>query len=159
DPGGSDLSTLTSSLEKTQGLEDRKNRDGPFFRRMAPLRNIKIDATFPTMEIKGELMKTAVPSTSRPAKTSALSTPPKIPKAVLQACKKLSTEGFKAWLAGGCVRDAILNRKPKDWDIVTNAPLEKIREFFPDHLEVGAVFGIVKLPQSGTKADPVNIDI
>jgi tRNA nucleotidyltransferase/poly(A) polymerase len=126
---------------------------------MAPLRNIKIDATFPTMELKGELMKTTLPSTSHAAKTSTLPTPAKIPKAVLQACKKLSSEGFKAWLAGGCVRDAVLNRKPKDWDIVTNAPLEKIREYFPDHLEVGAVFGIVKLPMTGTKADPVNIDI
>lgn len=81
----------------------------------------------------------------------------KIPPKVSQACAKLKEGGFKGWLAGGCVRDMIMNRIPKDWDIVTDAPLEKIRELFPEHLEVGAAFGIIKLKPS--KEDDVQIDI
>lgn len=54
----------------------------------------------------------------------------------------------------------ILARPPKDWDVVTNAPLEKIRELFPKHLEVGAAFGIVKLPPIDGPGDKkVEIDI
>src|SRR6185436_20189421 len=80
-------------------------------------------------------------------------------EAVLAACKTLRAGGHKAWLAGGCVRDLLMSRKPKDWDIVTDAPLEALRALFPRHLEVGAAFGIVKLHPTGPAEDPVHIDI
>jgi tRNA nucleotidyltransferase/poly(A) polymerase len=82
---------------------------------------------------------------------------PEIPKTVLQTCQKLTEAGFKAWLAGGCVRDMVMKRQARDWDIVTDAPIEKIRELFPEHLEVGAAFGVIKLPP--VKASTVQIDI
>lgn len=99
------------------------------------------------------------PGQTENLKSIPISPAPVLPRAVAQTCRKLSTGGFKAWLAGGCVRDFIMGRKPRDWDIVTDAPLEKIREFFPEHLEVGIAFGIVKLPPAGTKTDPVHVDI
>lgn len=34
--------------------------------------------------------------------------------------------GFKAYLVGGCVRDLLLNRKPKDYDIITTAKLKQV---------------------------------
>ena len=40
------------------------------------------------------------------------------------------TGGFKAYLVGGCVRDILLNQKPKDWDITTNAKPEEIGSIF-----------------------------
>lgn len=54
-----------------------------------------------------------------------------------------------AWLAGGCVRDLLLKRTPKDWDIVTNAPFATLKTLFPQGLEVGAQFGIWKMPPQG----------
>lgn len=113
------------------------------------------------MEFKADLSKPARGSASgtKSIPPIKIDPPPKIPKPVTQACKKLSDAGFKAWLAGGCVRDTIMGRKPKDWDVVTDAPLDRIRALFPEHLEVGAAFGIIKLPPSGTKTEPVQIDI
>ena len=35
-------------------------------------------------------------------------------------------------MVGGCVRDLILNKKPKDWDVTTNAKPEQIMEIFPE---------------------------
>lgn len=72
------------------------------------------------------------------------------PSAVLEVCRKLTAAGHKAWLAGGCVRDMVLKREPRDWDVVTDAPLATIQKLFPDGLEVGAAFGIVKLPKINT---------
>lgn len=84
---------------------------------------------------------------------------PSIPSEVKDVCKKLTGQGHKAWLAGGCVRDMIMGRQARDWDIVTDAPLQKIRDLFPKHLDVGATFGIIKLPPAGTSTKPVQIDI
>lgn len=86
-------------------------------------------------------------------------TAPQLPQPVLAAYKTLRGKDYTAWLAGGCVRDLIMGREPRDWDIVTNAPLAKIRELFTDGLEVGAAFGIIKLPPQGPKTKLVHIDI
>lgn len=93
------------------------------------------------------------------AKLIPLKPAPSIPTPVVEACKKLSETGHKAWLAGGCVRDMMMGRKARDWDVVTDAPLEKIKQLFPKHLEVGAAFGIIKLPPIGEGATAVSIDI
>lgn len=55
-----------------------------------------------------------------------------IPKGIEQITKKLEEKGFEAFLVGGCVRDLILNREPKDWDITTKATPEEIISIFPD---------------------------
>lgn len=56
----------------------------------------------------------------------------KIPKDVLEIIHKLLTADFEAYLVGGCVRDLLLNKKPKDWDITTNARPEEIQELFKE---------------------------
>ncbi|CAJ2646731.1 unnamed protein product [Trifolium pratense] len=43
--------------------------------------------------------------------------------------KKLQDNGFKSYLVGGCVRDLILNRTPKDFDVVTTAKLMQVTSF------------------------------
>ena len=45
---------------------------------------------------------------------------------------KLREKGFEAYLVGGCVRDLLTSREPKDWDITTNAKPEDIQALFPD---------------------------
>lgn len=56
----------------------------------------------------------------------------KIPKFVVNTIKQLETAGFEAFIVGGCVRDLLLCKEPKDWDITTNARPEKIQEIFPE---------------------------
>jgi tRNA nucleotidyltransferase (CCA-adding enzyme) len=55
-----------------------------------------------------------------------------IPQSVSATLEALENSGFEAFLVGGCVRDLFLNKKPKDWDITTNATPEEIQEVFPD---------------------------
>ncbi|MFA6274706.1 MAG: hypothetical protein WCX70_00950, partial [Candidatus Paceibacterota bacterium] len=55
----------------------------------------------------------------------------KIPTSVLIATQTLKNKGFSAYLVGGCVRDSLMNRPPKDWDITTNAKPEDIIKTFP----------------------------
>ena len=55
-----------------------------------------------------------------------------IPNDVRAVADALESAGFDAYLVGGCVRDLLLERAPKDWDITTNAKPEEIQKIFPD---------------------------
>lgn len=57
---------------------------------------------------------------------------PNIPIEVKKVIETLENGGFEAFLVGGCVRDLILGRTPKDWDVTTNAVPEEITKLFPD---------------------------
>ncbi len=54
----------------------------------------------------------------------------KIPKEVSYVTETLETAGFEAHLVGGCVRDLLLDKEPKDWDITTSAKPEQIISLF-----------------------------
>lgn len=51
-------------------------------------------------------------------------------KEVREVAALLESAGFEAHLVGGCVRDLLLGREPKDWDIATNATPEQIQKVF-----------------------------
>lgn len=53
-----------------------------------------------------------------------------IPKEIVDIVEKLEKAGFEAFLVGGCTRDILLGKKPKDWDITTNARPEEIIPLF-----------------------------
>lgn len=53
-----------------------------------------------------------------------------IVKSVERALEVLTKGGFEAYLVGGCVRDLVLGKEPKDWDITTNAKPEDILSLF-----------------------------
>lgn len=42
----------------------------------------------------------------------------------------LQSNSFEGYVVGGCVRDLLLNKQPKDWDITTNAKPEQIKRLF-----------------------------
>ena len=65
-----------------------------------------------------------------------------IPKEVSAVVETLNKTNFEAYLVGGCVRDLVLNREPKDWDITTNATPEQIQEIF-EHTFYENTFGTV----------------
>jgi len=54
----------------------------------------------------------------------------KIPKEVSHVTGTLEKAGFEAYLVGGCVRDMLMDREPKDWDVTTNAKPEQIIGLF-----------------------------
>lgn len=56
----------------------------------------------------------------------------KIPKEVEKVLKTLEKTGFEAYVVGGCVRDILLEQKPKDWDVTTNAKAQDVQKLFPD---------------------------
>jgi tRNA nucleotidyltransferase/poly(A) polymerase len=61
----------------------------------------------------------------------------------IEIARELRSSSFQAWLVGGCVRDLILAREPKDYDIATDARPEALLQLFPSAQLVGAQFGVV----------------
>ncbi len=61
----------------------------------------------------------------------------------LEIAQRLQSADFTAYFAGGCVRDALLGRAPKDFDVATDATPEKVRELFGRRrtLAFGVSFG------------------
>lgn len=68
-----------------------------------------------------------------------------IPQGVLEIIRTLRNKGFVSYLVGGCVRDMLLEREPKDYDVVTNATPEQIKDIFPKTVLVGEAFGVVRV--------------
>lgn len=61
----------------------------------------------------------------------------------LKVLYRLNRAGFKAFLVGGCIRDLLLGRNPKDFDIATNALPEEIQELFGNCRVIGRRFKLV----------------
>ena len=53
-----------------------------------------------------------------------------IPKEVSHVTGTLENAGFEAYIVGGCVRDLLIGKTPKDWDVTTNAKPEEIEKLF-----------------------------
>lgn len=63
----------------------------------------------------------------------------------LRICETLRGGGHVAYFAGGCVRDALLGRLPKDFDVATDATPDRVRDVFGKSktLAFGAAFGVI----------------
>ncbi|HUJ51302.1 MAG TPA: CCA tRNA nucleotidyltransferase [Bryobacteraceae bacterium] len=61
----------------------------------------------------------------------------------IQIAHDLQARGYLAWLVGGCVRDLVLGREPKDYDIATDATPDQLLQLFPRAQLVGAQFGVI----------------
>jgi poly(A) polymerase len=64
-------------------------------------------------------------------------------QAAVQIVRRLRDAGFEALLAGGCVRDMLLKRRPNDYDVATNAKPQEVSRLFRRTLKVGVKFGVV----------------
>jgi poly(A) polymerase len=63
--------------------------------------------------------------------------------AALKVLYRLHNAGHQAFLVGGCIRDSLLGRMPKDFDVATDATPEQIRELFRNSRIIGRRFRIV----------------
>jgi poly(A) polymerase len=64
-------------------------------------------------------------------------------QAAIQIIRRLRKAGFEALLAGGCVRDMLCGKKPKDYDVVTSAKPAEVCGLFHRTIKVGAKFGVI----------------
>jgi len=60
--------------------------------------------------------------------------------------QKLNASGFKCWVSGGAVRDALLQRPCHDIDLTTDADDSQILQLFPQAILTGRQFGVYKIP-------------
>ncbi|MEW5977560.1 MAG: CCA tRNA nucleotidyltransferase [Acidobacteriota bacterium] len=67
----------------------------------------------------------------------------------VEIVKRLRQHGHQAFLVGGCVRDEVMGRAPKDFDIATSAHPEDVLRLYPQALTVGARFGVVLIEAEG----------
>jgi len=63
--------------------------------------------------------------------------------------RRLREEGYEAYLAGGYVRDQLLGRVPKDYDIATDAQPKDVQGIFPLTNPIGSQFGVVLVVLEG----------
>jgi tRNA nucleotidyltransferase (CCA-adding enzyme) len=66
-----------------------------------------------------------------------------LPDEVRKIIAKLNAEGYEAFVVGGCVRDSLLNKTPKDWDITTNSLPENTKALFDKTIDTGLKHGTV----------------
>ncbi len=80
----------------------------------------------------------------------------KIPEFVLEIIKKLQDGGKSAYLVGGSVRDLLMDKEPKDWDITTDALPEEMLELLPGS-KYENIFGTVLVPIRNEANDVVEV--
>ena len=83
------------------------------------------------------------------ARSSASKYAERVDAGALQAIQTLRGAGYEALLAGGCVRDLVLGRQPKDWDVATDADPQAVIALFAHTVAVGVQFGIVVVVLDG----------
>lgn len=67
--------------------------------------------------------------------------------------RTLRGAGYVAYFTGGCVRDLLLGRSPKDFDVATSAPPDALLRLFPRAGQVGAHFGVVLVREQSAEGD------
>jgi poly(A) polymerase len=73
--------------------------------------------------------------------------------AALFVALRLRERGHEAWFVGGCVRDRLLGRPVKDWDVATSAPPDEVQRIFPKVVPVGVQFGVCRVRHLGVEIE------
>ena len=74
-------------------------------------------------------------------------------------CAQLRAAGHLAYFAGGCVRDLLLGRDPKDFDVATSATPAQVTQLFQDTIQVGAHFGVILVLQDVDEGARVSTEV
>ena len=81
-----------------------------------------------------------------------------LPNEVKNIIEKLEKAGYQGYAVGGCVRDLLLGKEPKDWDVTTDASPEEIQKVFPDNFYENK-FGTVTAKTGSEDASLKEIEI
>lgn len=72
-----------------------------------------------------------------------------VPQDIIQMKDIFKKNGYKLFVVGGAVRDAVLNKVPKDWDLATDAIPDKVEEIMNKSglktLPTGKQFGVINI--------------
>jgi len=82
--------------------------------------------------------------------------PSSIPTEVKSVLDTLEGAGHEAYIVGGCVRDLLLGRKPKDWDVTTNATPEAVQKLFEETYYTNE-FGTVGVVQASVSDESLKV--
>ncbi len=74
----------------------------------------------------------------------------RLPKQASYIVRRLTENGYGAYVVGGCVRDSIMGKTPKDWDVATSATPAQVKELFPRTLDTGIQHGTVTVMMGKT---------
>ncbi len=72
-----------------------------------------------------------------------------LPQNVKTINDEFEKSGYEAYAVGGCVRDTLLNKEPKDWDITTSATPEQMKQIFKKTIDTGIQHGTVTVRMGG----------
>lgn len=73
-----------------------------------------------------------------------------LPEDVALIIKELHRHGYQAYAVGGCIRDAVMGREPKDWDIATDAHPAEVGRLFDKTVDTGIKHGTVTVVLNGS---------
>ncbi len=76
-----------------------------------------------------------------------------MPESVEKIIRRLRNAGFPAYAVGGCVRDSLLGRAPRDWDVATAASAGDIQSLFERTVPTGIKYGSVTVLTDGGSVD------
>ncbi|QIA26203.1 HD domain-containing protein [Thermaerobacter sp. PB12/4term] len=76
-----------------------------------------------------------------------------VPAPVREILQRLDQHGYGAFLVGGCVRDLLMARPPKDWDVATAARPDEVRRLFPRTIPTGIEHGTVTVRLRGMSVE------
>ncbi len=103
----------------------------------------------PIGSVRTSLSKAGTSLTDNPSKWIRIDRAFPLPAYVKAALQILDEAGHIAYVVGGCVRDFLLGKEPKDYDIATSASPNELCQLFPDSLTVGKAFGVIKVLTGG----------
>ncbi len=82
-----------------------------------------------------------------------------IPRYIFEIASTLEEHGYEAYLAGGSIRNILLHKMPKDFDLNTNALPEEIGSLFPKSIMTNANFGTVLVMTTDDEGESVEVQI
>jgi poly(A) polymerase len=71
----------------------------------------------------------------------------------LEVARRLSAAGHETLFAGGCVRDRLRGKEPKDYDLATSARPAEVEALFGRTVAVGAAFGVILVVEGGGEVE------
>ena len=106
----------------------------------------------PTSEVSPVLREAALPlPVPAPVRYEVTLDDSAIDPDVQKVLRRLVRHGFEAYAVGGCVRDLLLGRRPKDFDVCTSARPEDVRDLFRNSRIIGRRFRLVHVLFQGGK--------
>lgn len=81
-----------------------------------------------------------------------------LPKEVKNIIEQLEKAGYQGYAVGGCVRDLLLGKEPKDWDVTTDASPGEIQKVFPDNFYENK-FGTVTVKTDSAEGSLKEIEV